>query len=157
MTASQAVAAAPPAPAPALAPAPAAGAEAHATEEATSVCAALRQHADCPPWLPEQLGRVQQHYAAAGPKAGLAGDALLGQRVAFALLEDFHQHDSRREVDTMLAGLHTGQYASDFPCCCETWPPTCPYFLHVLMWVLGQQDKSNKSCHMHALGHHCSV
>lgn len=83
-----------------------------ATEESIRRCAAPRHHADCPAWLPEQLGQLQQQYAAAGPRAGLAGDSLLGQRVAFALLEDFHQHDSRREVDTLLAGLHTGQYAS---------------------------------------------
>lgn len=83
-----------------------------AIEEAIRGCAAPGHHADCPPWLPEQLSRFQQQYAAAEPRAGLMGDALLGQRVAFALLEDFHQHDSRREVDTLLAGLHTGQYAS---------------------------------------------
>ena len=70
---------------------------------------AARHHVDCPTWLPEQLARLQQQYAAAGHRAGLGGDALLGQRVAFALLEDFHQHDIRREVDTLLAGLHTGQ------------------------------------------------
>ena len=74
-----------------------------------STRAAARHHVDCPTWLPEQLAWLQQQYAAAGHTAGLGGDALLGQRVAFALLEDFHQHDSRREVDTLLAGLHTGQ------------------------------------------------
>lgn len=71
--------------------------------------AAARHHVDCPTWLPDQLAWLQQQYAAAGHRTGLSGDALLGQRVAFALLEDFHQHDSRCEVDTLLAGLHTGQ------------------------------------------------
>lgn len=74
-----------------------------------STYAAARHHVDCPSWLPEQLARLQQQYAAAAHRPGLGVDALLGQRVAFALLEDFHQHDSRREVDTLLAGLHTGQ------------------------------------------------
>lgn len=85
------------------------------TEDTTSVFAATTHHTDCPFWLPDQLCRVQQQYAAAGHGAGLAGEALVGQRVAFALLEDFHQRDSRQEVDTLLAGLHTGQYAS-CPC-----------------------------------------
>ena len=66
-------------------------------------------HADCPAWLPDQVNKVQQHYAAAEVGAGLVGNALLGQRVSFALLEDFQQVDSRQEVDVLLAGLHTGQ------------------------------------------------
>ena len=79
--------------------------------DALGVPAAASHHEDCPSWLPEQLAHLHQQYSdsAAGSGAGLSGDALLGQRVAFALLEDFHQHDSRREVDTLLAGLHTGQ------------------------------------------------
>ena len=90
----------------------AAGAEAAiaCTAEVTQgIQAAARHHVDCPTWLPDQLAWLQQQYAAAGHRAGPNGDSLLGQRVAFALLEDFHQHDSRREVDTLLAGLHTGQ------------------------------------------------
>lgn len=66
-------------------------------------------HADCPPWLPEQISQMHLSYAAAGQLPGLLGTALLGQRVAFVLLEEFQQHDSRKEVDILLAGLHTGQ------------------------------------------------
>lgn len=94
----------------------AAAADADATTACTAadvlgIHAAASHHEDCPNWLPEQLAQLQQQYSdsAARSRAGLSGDALLGQRVAFALLEDFHQHDSRREVDTLLAGLHTGQ------------------------------------------------
>ena len=92
-----------------------AGAAAGTDTDAATACtaegihAAARHHVGCPTWLPKQLARLQQQYAAAGHRSGLGGDALLGQRVAFALLEDFHQHDSRREVDTLLTGLHTGQ------------------------------------------------
>ena len=93
------------------------GSQAAAAADAVTACtedvacdhAALSPHADSRTWLPEQLERVQQQYAAVGHREGLTGDALLGQRVAFALLEDFHQHDRRREVDTLLAGLHTGK------------------------------------------------
>lgn len=91
-------------------------ADADATTACTAVIAlgdhaAASHHEDCPIWLPEQIAHLQQQYSnsAAGSRAGLSGDALLGQRVAFALLEDFHQHDSRGEVDTLLAGVHTGQ------------------------------------------------
>ena len=71
--------------------------------------AASTCHADCPPWLPEQISQMRLSYAVAGQLPGLPETALLGQRVAFVLLEDFQQHDSRKEVDTLLAGLHTGQ------------------------------------------------
>ena len=69
----------------------------------------LCRHAEIPAWLPDQVHQIQQQYAAAGCGAGLLGNALLGQRIAFALLEDFQQLDSRQEVDVLLAGLHTGQ------------------------------------------------
>ena len=70
-----------------------------------SACA----HPDCPQWLPEQLSQVQLSYAEAEYESQLVGTALLGQRVAFVLVEDFQQTDSRNEIDTLLAGVHSGQ------------------------------------------------
>ncbi len=67
------------------------------------------KHLDCPEWLPEQLRQIQLSYAPADHPPGQVGTALQGQRVAFALLEDFEQQDSRREIDTLVAGLHSGQ------------------------------------------------
>lgn len=66
-------------------------------------------HPDCPPWLPQHISQIQLSYTVAEQLPGLPGAALLGQRVAFVLLEEFQQHDSRKEIDTLLAGLHTGQ------------------------------------------------
>ena len=81
----------------------AAAADADATTACTAAVAlgthaAPSRHEDCPNWFPEQLSHLQQQYSdsAARSRARLNGDALLGQRVAFALLEDFRQHDSRR-------------------------------------------------------------
>ncbi|DBB05758.1 TPA: hypothetical protein ACH3X1_012356 [Trebouxia sp. C0004] len=65
-------------------------------------------HPDCPQWLPQHVSQIQLSYTVAEQLPGLPGTALLGQRVAFVLLEDFQQHDSRKETDTLLAGLHTG-------------------------------------------------
>ncbi len=66
-------------------------------------------HPDCPQWLPKHVSQIQLSYTVAEQLPGLPGTALLGQRVAFVLLEEFQQHDSRKEIDTLLAGLHTGQ------------------------------------------------
>ncbi len=65
-------------------------------------------HPDCPQWLPQHVSQIQLSYTVAEQLSGLPGSALLGQRVAFVLLEEFQQHDSRKEIDTLLAGLHTG-------------------------------------------------
>lgn len=65
-------------------------------------------HRDCPQWLPQHISQIQLSYSVAEHLPGVPGTALLGQRVAFVLLEEFQQHDSRKEIDTLLAGLHTG-------------------------------------------------
>jgi len=65
-------------------------------------------HPDCPQWLPQHISQIQLSYTVAEQLPGLPGTALLGRRVAFVLLEEFQQHDSRKEIDTLLAGLHTG-------------------------------------------------
>ena len=70
---------------------------------------AVACHADCPDWLPAQLRQLQQSYAVVQPGSGLSGAALVGQRVAFALLEQFQQFDAKQEMDTLFAGLDTGQ------------------------------------------------
>lgn len=65
-------------------------------------------HPDCPQWLPQHISQIQLSYTVAEQLPGRPDTALLGQRVAFVLLEEFQQHDSRKEIDTLLAGLHTG-------------------------------------------------
>ena len=68
-------------------------------------------HTDCPDWLPAQVHQMQHAYSVIEPVSQLLGKELVGQRVAFVLLEEFQQLDARQGTDILFAGLHTGQYA----------------------------------------------
>lgn len=81
----------------------------HHTSSPETNAGSSNLHPDCPQWLPQHISQIQSSYTVAEQLPGLPGTALLGQRVAFVLLEELQQHDSRKEIDTLLAGLHTGQ------------------------------------------------
>lgn len=70
----------------------------------------LTQHAETPHWLPDQLSQLRQHYHNAKLEGGTEASQMIGQRVAFVLLEKFEQRDRAGALDVLTRGVHVGQY-----------------------------------------------
>ena len=88
----------------------------------------LTQHAETPHDLPDQLSQLRQHYHNAKLARGTEAAKMIGQRVAFVLLEKFEQRDRGGAVDVLTHGVHVGQYvmtATVLMCMCLLFTVLC--------------------------------
>ena len=88
----------------------------------------LTQHAETPHWLPDQLSQLRQHYHNAKLEHGTEASQMIGERVAFVLLEKFEQRDRAGALDVLTHGVHVGQYvmtATVLMCMCLLFTVLC--------------------------------